>query len=279
METPTSASNDQLGGYYSILFELDKLENITNHTLIKAELQLFQDSPVPHEHVPYVHIKVKASTNGPTLIVNTMHDGLKRPGYKTFDITPIIGIWLKGGSNGPLVLEVSAHCVDSPDCGKHIFDGGLGEKSPKLVISREVEERTLQQRLKRQVDKVSMNKPDDEYSGFNETLESNETSHNEYETTCSLHSLTIDFQRDLGFDFILHPKSFNANYCLGTCAVHSSPIVYLLYHRLGPNSPVSSIQPHCVMHSTRNLSVVMKVGSALVIEQLKGVIATSCGCA
>ena len=270
-----SASNDQLDGY-SILFELDELENITNHTITKAELLLFQNS---YEHA-YLHIKIKAPTHGPTLIVNTMHDGPEQPGYKTFDITPIIAIWLKGGSNGPLVLELSAHCVDSPDCSKHIFDGRLREKSPELVISGEVEESTLQQRLKRRVEKVSM-KLDDEYSGFNETLDeqSESTSHDEYETTCSLHALTIHFQRDLGFDFILQPESFNANYCLGTCALHSSPIVYLLYDRLGPNSPVSSIQPHCAIHSAQSLAVLMKVGSSLVIEQLMGVIATSCGCA
>ena len=271
-----SVSTDQLGGY-SILFELDELENITNHTITKAGLLLFQDS---YQHVPYLHIKVKVSSNGPTLIVNSIHDGLEQPGYKTFDITPIIVIWLKGGSNGPLVLELSAHCVDSPDCGKHIFDGGLREKSPKLVISRVVEESTLQQRLKRQVEKISMNKlDDDEYSGFNETLESNETSHDEHETTCSLHSLTVNFQRDLGLDFIIEPKSFNINYCLGTCNDHPSPIVYEFYRRLGPNSPVSSIQPHCAIHTAQSLHVLMKVGSQLVIELLKDVIVTSCGCA
>ena len=279
VETPTSASNDQMGGY-SILFEFFELENIANRAITKAELLLFQDSPVPYRHVPYLHIIVKAPTHGPTLIVNTIHDGLEQSGYKTYDITPIIAIWLKGGSNGPLVLEVSAHCVDSPDCGKHIFDGGLGEKSPKLVVSREVAENTSQQRLKRQVEKISSNKTDDEYSGFNKTLKSNETSHNGSETTCSLHSLTIHFQKDLGFDFILHPESFNTGYCLGTCVPRSSPTVYQLYYRLGPNSPASSIEPHCAIHSTQDLSVIMKVDSStFVIEQLKGVVVTSCGCA
>ena len=266
-----SASNDQMDGY-SILFESFELENIANHTITKAELLLFQS----HQHA----IKVKAPTShGPTLTVNTIHDGLEQPGYKTFDITPIIVIWLKGGSNGPLVLEVSAHCVDSPDCGKHIFDGGLREKSPKLAVSRVVEETTSQQRLKRQVEKISMNKlDDDEYSGFNETLESNETSHDEHETTCSLHSLTVNF-KDLGLDFIIEPQSFNINYCLGTCNDHLSPIVYEFYRRLGPNSPASSIQPHCAIHTAQSLDVLMKERNTFVIELLKDVIVTSCGCA
>ena len=67
-----SASSDQLGGY-SILFELFELENITNHTITKAELLLFQDFLVPYKHVSYVHIKVKAPTNGPTLIVSLLY--------------------------------------------------------------------------------------------------------------------------------------------------------------------------------------------------------------
>ena len=267
-----SASSGQLEGY-SILFELDELENTTIHTVTKAELLLFQ-AP----HVPYLHIKVKAPTNGPTLIVNnTMHDELEQPGYKPFDITPIIAIWLKGGSNGPLVLEVSAHCTDTPDCGKHILDCEFGNKSPKLVVSREIEEDTLQQRLKRKADT-----PDDESSGFNETLveESNET--------CSLHPLSINFQDDLGFDFIILPKSFSANYCLGTCLYNEGPAVYQFYHLLGPNSPASSIQPHCIPRTYRSLEVLLKIrfpqGKGLikdtfVIEVLQGVTVTSCGCA
>ena len=267
-----SASSGQLDGY-SILFELDELENTTIHTLTKAELLLFQ---APHQHVPYLHIKIKAPTNGPSLIVNTNYDELEQPGYKTFDITPIIAIWLKGGSNGPLVLEVSAHCTDTPDCGKHIFDGGFGEKSPKLAVSREVEENTLQ-RLKRNADT-----PNDESSGFNETLveKSNET--------CSLHPLSINFQDDLGFDFVIYPKSFSANYCLGTCLYNEAPAIYNFYRLLGPNSPASSIQPHCIPRTYHSLEVLLKIrfpqGKGLikdifVIEELQGVTVTSCGCA
>ena len=72
-----SASSGQLDGY-SILFELDELENTTIHTITKAELLLFQ---APHQHVPHLHIKVKASTNGPGLIVNTNYDELEQPAW------------------------------------------------------------------------------------------------------------------------------------------------------------------------------------------------------
>ena len=290
---PTSTSNGQLDGYSILFVELEKLENTVNHTITKAELLLFQDFLVPNEHIPYVHIKVKASPNGPTLIVHTMYDGLEQPGYKTFDITPIIVIWLKGGSNGPLVLEVSAHCVDSPDCSKHIFDGGLGEKSPKLVISRKVEDDPSEQRPKREIGEL-----DEEYSGYNENVDvsnetldvsnetldvSNETLDDGYctvnETTCCLHPLRINFHKDLRFSFILLPFSFNVNYCVGTCPVSWSAAVFKIYSLLGSNSPVSSIQPQCVSRSTGYVEVLMMYNGEFVIAKLEGITVTSCGCA
>ena len=269
------ASTDQLGGY-SILFELDELVNITNHTITKADLLLFQDSPVPHQHVPFFHIKVKASPNGPTLII---HDGLEQPGYKTFDITPIIVIWLKGRTNGSLALELSVHCVDSPDCGKHIFDGGLGKKSPKLVVSRVVEEITSEQRPKREIDEL-----DEEYSGYDEKVDvSNETLDGGYckfnETTCCLHPLRINFHKDLRFSFILLPFSFNVNYCVGICPVSWSAAVFKIYSLLGSNSPVSSIQPQCVSRSTGYIEVLVMYNGEFVIAKLEDITVTSCGCA
>ena len=273
---PMSASNDQLEGY-SILFELDELENTTIHTLTKAELLLFQSFLVPHQHVLYLPIKVKAPTNEPTLIVNTNYDELEQPGYKTFDITPIIAIWLKGGSIGPLVLEVSAHCTDTPDCGKHIFDGGLGEKSPKLIISRKAEGDLSEQRPKRELD-------GHDYSGDNEEVDvSNETLDDGYckfnETTCCLHPLRVNYHEDLGFNFILYPKSVDINYCLGTCPISWSPAVFKIYNRLGSNSPVSSIQPHCVTRSTGSAEVLIIYKQEFMIASIEGIAVTSCGCA
>ena len=272
---PTFANSGQLEGY-SILFELDELENITIHTITKVELLLLQSSPVPHQHVPYLHIKVKAPTNEPTLILNTNYHELEQPGYKTFDITPIIAIWLKGGSNSPLVLEVSAHCTDTPDCGKHILDGGFGEKSPKLIISRKADY-LLEQRPKRAVD-------GHDYSGDNEKVDvSNETLDDGYckfnETTCCLHPLRVNYHEDLGFNFILLPKSVDINYCLGTCPVSWSPAVFKIYNLLGSKSPVSSIQPHCVTRSTGSAEVLIIYKQEFMIASIEGITVTSCGCA
>ena len=172
---------------------------------------------------------------------------------------------------------MSAHCTDTPDCGKHIFDDELGEKSPKFVISRKIENDLSEQRPKRELD-------GQDYSGDNEKVDvSNETLDDGYckfnETTCCLHPLRVKYREDLGFNFILLPKSVDINYCLGTCPVSWSPAVFKIYNLLGSKSPVSSIQPHCVTRSTGSAEVLIIYKQEFMIASIEGITVTSCGCA
>ena len=67
------------------------------------------------------------------------------------------------------------------------------------------------------------------------------------ETTCCLHPLHINFKEDLGLDYIIEPKSFEANYCLGNCKDDISlPAVFEFYKRLPSDHPASSIRPRCI---------------------------------
>jgi len=99
-------------------------------------------------------------------------------------------------------------------------------------------------------------------------------------TTCCLHALTIDFREDLGFNFVIQPKRFDANYCSGFCPEVGTftPQVFEFYSRLGASSPVGSIEPHCGINSTRSLEVLQRVNGVLIIEELRDVIVSSCGC-
>ena len=98
------------------------------------------------------------------------------------------------------------------------------------------------------------------------------------QATCCLHPLNIHFHDDLGLDFIIQPRSFDANYCLGSCSLFNSPTVFAYYSLLSPNTPASSIEPHCGIRSTRNLEVLMAINGQLVIEEMKDVTVTACGC-
>jgi len=196
-----SASSVSIMDGYFIQFDLDLQENTTTSSIVQAELLLFQDSPVPYQSNSQIYIDMKASTDGPSPILTTKHARTGEPGYINFDITPVLAIWFTNYSKGPFVLEISAYCLDSPHCNRSLFDAGVGGNSPKLIISKEVEEESSEIRSKRQ----STTQPG---IGF---CESEDT------TTCCLHALTIDFAKDLGFYYVIQPRRFNANYCSGFC--------------------------------------------------------------
>ena len=259
-----SASSESTMDGYSIQFDLDLQENTTTSSIVQAELLLFQDSSVPYQSNSQIFIDMKASTDGPSPILTTKHARTEEPGYINFDITPVLAIWFTNYSKGPFVLEISAYCLDSPHCNRSLFDAGVGGNSPKLIISREVEEESSEIRSKRQ----STTQPG---IGF---CESEDT------TTCCLHALTIDFREDLGFNFVIQPKRFDANYCSGFCPEVGTftPQVFEFYSRLGASSPVGSIDPHCGINSTRSLEVLQRVNGVLIIEELRDVIVSSCGC-
>ena len=259
-----SASNESTADGYSVRFDLDLQETSTTNSIIQVELLLFQDSPLPCQNNTQFHIEIKASTDGPSPVLSTKHTGAEEPGYVTIDITPILTIWLTNNSLGPVVLEVSAYCSGSSHCNRSLFDTGVGDKSPKLIISEEVEDGSSQRRLKRQ----STTQSGIGYCGSEGT------------TLCCLHPLTINFRDDLGFTFVLQPRQFDANYCSGVCPESASftPQIFEFYSRLGAGSPVGSIEPHCGIRNTLSVQVLERVDGVLIIEELQDVIVTSCSC-
>ena len=250
---------DYLVQVYSVQFDLDLQENTTMGRVVQAEILLFQDLPMLHHSDPHLHVEIKVASDGPSPAVSIKHGGIEEPGYTTFDLTAVLKPWLTSNPKGPLVLQVSAYCMDSLHCNKPVFDDGLGDKQPKLIISKELEDDSSQERLKRQSDGpgVGFCQPD--------------------LFTCCLYPLTINFKEDLGFDFILQPPEFSSNYCEGFCSIYSdtlmTPRLYDLLRRIG-----SSVEPCCVTHTTQNLEVLQKVNGVLVIEELQNVIVNSCRC-
>ena len=260
-----SASNESTADGYSVRFDLDLQETSTTDSIIQVELLLFQDSPLPCQNNTQFRIEIKASTDGPSPVLSTKHTAAEESGYVTIDITPVLTIWLRvtNNSKGPFVLEISAYCSGFPHCNSSLFDAGVGDKSPKLIISKEVEDGSSQIRLKRQ-----------------STTQSGIGFCSEGATACCLHSLTINFRDDLGINFVLQPRSFTANYCAGLCPEGGTftPQIFEFYNRLGAGSPVASIEPHCGIHNSQSLDVLKRVNSVLIIDELQDVVVTSCNC-
>lgn len=68
------------------------------------------------------HIEIKASTDGPSPILNTKHACQNRVTWYTFDITLVPTVWLTNYSTGPFVLQKSAHGLNSLHCNRSLFD-------------------------------------------------------------------------------------------------------------------------------------------------------------
>ena len=245
---------------YSVQFNLDLQENTAMGTIVQAEILLFQESQMLLQSDPHLHVEIKVVTDGPSPAVSIKHVGIEEPGYTTFDITAILKPWFTNNLKGPLALEVSAYCMDSHD--ENVFVDGLRDKRPKLIISKELEDDSSQQRLKRQSTGPGV--------GF---CQANMT-------TCCLHPLTINFREDLGFDFILQPREFAANFCEGLCpdvsgsGSHVTPGLYYFLNRLDS----SLVEPCCVTHTTQSIEVLYKLKGVLVIDELQSVTVTSCRC-
>ena len=199
-------------------------------------------------------------------------------GYQVFEITSAAKLWVAKGINGSVTLEVTVYCYSALDCAQPInsrqpakvsfrYDTANNDQAPRvIIISKNPIEVENQQRLRRQ------------------TEGPNSGHCSEDQTTCCLQPLNINFQEDLGMDFILQPRSFDANYCEGMCPElvgqdRLTPQLFQFLSMLSPSNPASSIEPCCAGNTYRSLEVLMKVNGVLVIEELQQVTVTSCKCA
>ena len=98
---------------------------------------------------------------------------------------------------------------------------------------------------------------------------------------CCLKSWYVDFRRDLQWNWILEPQGYYANYCGGDCPylwaddTHHTAVTGL-YHSL---NPASAAQPCCVTNELDSIIALYRAKSgAPMVEELSGMMATSCKC-
>ena len=276
-----SQSNNILSSYrISLDFELP--EDLTS--ISRADLLLYQlpsntgPGYVVRDQRQYVEIRTVIESLGQRYVVEGKYVAISDFGYQVFEITSAAKLWVAKGINGSVVVEVTVYCYSSLNCNQAVngklpskvqflYASDDNNKSPRvIIISKNPLEVEHRNRFRRQTQGPGV--------GFC----------SENETTCCLKSLTINFAEDLGFDFIMEPKSFTANYCEGYCPQVAgtqflTPQLFQFLSRLGEGNPGSSIEPCCAGNTYQSLDILMKVGSAIVIEELQQVIVTSCRCA
>ena len=267
-----------------------ELSEITQADLLVYQLTTLTGPDIDiRDQEQFVEIRTVLEPLGERHVVEGKYLNLFDSGYKVFDITPAVKLWLVKGIRGNIVLEVVVYCYSSPDCARTgngktpaviRFDYSMGdnesnETEPKVVIlSRnplEVEENA--RRRKRQ---ALSNAQPTRFCRSNDSI-------------CCLKPLVINFRRDLRMDFVTQPEAFEANFCEGYCPELSGEDVMtstrFQFLRKLKNSPASSIEPCCSGSEYRSLDILLSKYKhklkryVTVIERLQQVTVTSCKCA
>ena len=98
---------------------------------------------------------------------------------------------------------------------------------------------------------------------------------------CKLQRIYVDFNRDLGFDWILEPAGYYANECTGNCPhLWESDVKHRqimgLYYTLNPGA---SVDPCCVARTYEGLEVMYVNGTGHVkVKEMTDMSAMICSC-
>jgi hypothetical protein len=213
-------------------------------------------------------------------------------GFVGFEITEVIGRWLKNPeTNKGLELtvhpsdttvypfhtlfpaetmEVEFHLEDDDD-----FEGGEdGEVRfqqetviPKIVVLFEA---NINESTEMQMHHRRKKRHDD-----------NAKCASGQQGCCHLHTIFVDFQRDLGFDWIILPKGYYANECVGMCRhLWESDVQHRqimgLYYSL---NPAASVNPCCVSRTYSGLDIMFVDETGHVkVKEMTDMSAVTCSC-
>ena len=101
------------------------------------------------------------------------------------------------------------------------------------------------------------------------------------EENCCVRPLEINFKKDLGWDYIASPPSFNANYCDGSCPLNWHTENNLFYDILYKYATKNNrhIGPCCVPNEYESLNIIyFNDNNEPIVAKLPNVIVRSCSC-
>ena len=276
-------------GSYRIALNFDLSRDLSD--ISRADLLLYQ---VPTRTGPdyaiadmkqFVEIRTILESVGERHVVGGKYTELFDSGFKAFDITAAVKLWVLKGVTGDAVLEVVIYCYSSPHCSDSIngkvpakveflYSSDEPDKEPRLIV---VSKNPLEAELEAKRRKRNSDPDEPVFCSVNAS-------------TCCLQPLTINFKEDLGLTFIEEPKEFQANYCEGYCPELSgldvmTPQRFQFLRLLGDGSPASSIEPCCTGSAYRPLDVLLNIYNrrtqqfVTIIDQLQQVSVTKCKCA
>ncbi|XP_060077255.1 growth/differentiation factor 8-like [Ylistrum balloti] len=105
----------------------------------------------------------------------------------------------------------------------------------------------------------------------------------ERSTECCMKPLTINFN-DIGWDSVISPVSFQANYCYGSCEgqhqAHYNHTQMIQDHRWNQEewNTMRQLRPCCAPISYSSMSIMYIVNNDLQVDFVPNLVATACGC-
>lgn len=204
-------------------------------------------------------------------------------GYVSFNITSGVKSWLESSPQESLELAIKIVTPQRVDTGLffppaiifNVPSYATDEHNARLLVERLNEMETLDSN--RVQDNLFRRRKRQTVQGVNSEYCYN----NPNETNCCIKELTVDFHKDLGFDWIIYPTTFQPNYCKGQCSNPRWPsatasTAFLM--KLRSSNPTAAAEPCCVAHETRSLTVFMRLGDDVVLNEIPDMIVDSCIC-
>ncbi|KAL5478169.1 hypothetical protein EMCRGX_G025061 [Ephydatia muelleri] len=240
---------------YTLYFNFDLPENRSD--ISRADLLLYQlqsktgPGYTVLDKTQYVEVNAFAKSLGIQTTAEGKYVNVSESGYQVFDITSTVKLWVSHDVKGPVSFEVTIHCYSSLTCNQKT--SGLQPTQVEFFTDSTQQDKTPRLLT------ISNSVTDNALKNARRKRE------------------------DLGFNFIVQPASYVANYCGGVCPRSAggdtmTPTLYEFLSQLSSGNPGASVQPCCAGNTYLPLEVLIQNKGQLVIEELQQVIVTSCRC-
>lgn len=175
------------------------------------------------------------------------------PGWANIEVTDIVSLWFKNQTdNFGLVLNVST------GSGKKIDVGVQHQTSNVPYMVLEIKENSSSNRRKRTLGKVCSEETD------------------AAETHCCMWPLFVDFEKEFGWTFIIHPTTYEANFCSGDCSLGVVMPSTVYTHMIQQ----SNVSPCCTPQKMSGINMLyIDENKNVVLGKLPKMKVERCGCA
>lgn len=196
---------------------------------------------------------------GPPLTTKHPRPYTRRGSWITIDLRRMVAEWFKHPrDNLGVALKITGPGGNHRRNTARLVETNPGaEYAPYLEVQMQELDSRRASRIKRNVG-----------------LNCDEASH---ETRCCRYKLTVDFEK-FGWDWIIAPKKYDANYCSGDCPMAFLP-TYPNTHIVSLAEPPNNTGPCCAPRKLSEITMLYFDNEyQIVFSRLPGMVVEKCGC-